>query len=132
MNPELIVAAMLNVPGITNLVGTRRAMGQLPQNTAFPAIGYTIVDSSPQPQQNYSGESQMARARIQLNPIGKSIAEVKSMLDAIRAAMDFKLHQTFAGKTVISCRLELLGPVEKDNDLGVWMQPVDYMLMWYE
>jgi hypothetical protein len=74
----------------------------------------------------------MARARIQINPIAKSIGDVKTILDAVRAAMDFKLQQVYATKTVISSRLELLGPIEKDDDLGVWTQPVDYMLMWYE
>lgn len=132
MNPELIVAAMLNVAGVTNLVGNRRAMGQLPQNTAFPALVYTIVDATPMPHLNYSVERQMARARIQINPIAKTIPEVKSILDAIRAAMDFKLQQVYATKTVISSRIELLGPIEKDDDLGVWTQSVDYMLMWYE
>lgn len=132
MNPELIVASMLNVAGVTNLVGSRRAMGQLPQNTAFPALVYTIVDSTPMPHLNYSVERQMARARIQINPIAKTIPEVKSILDAIRAAMDFKLQQVYANKTVISSRMELLGPIEKDDDLGVWTQSVDYMLMWYE
>jgi hypothetical protein len=132
MNPELIVASMLNVAGVTNLVGSRRAMGQLPQNSAFPALVYTIVDATPMPHLNYSVERQMARARIQINPIAKSIAEVKSILDAVRAAMDFKLQQVYANKTVISSRMELLGPIEKDDDLGVWTQSVDYMLMWYE
>ena len=132
MNPELIVASMLNVAGVTNLVGNRRAMGQLPQNTAFPALVYTIVDATPTPHLNYSGERQMARARIQINPIAKTIPEVKSILDAVRAAMDFKLQQVYATKTVISSRMELLGPIEKDDDLGVWTQSVDYMLMWYE
>lgn len=132
MNPELIVASMLNVAGITALVGNRRAMGQLPQNTAFPALVYTIVDATPMPHLNYSVERQMARARIQINPIAKTIPEVKSILDAIRAAMDFKLQQVYATKTVISSRMELLGPIEKDDDLGVWTQSVDYMLMWYE
>lgn len=132
MNPELIVAAMLNTTGINALVGNRKAMGQLPQNTTFPAIVYTIVDASPQPHLNYSSERQMARARIQVNVIAKSIAEIKAIFDAVRAAMDFKHQQVFASKTVISCRLELLSPVEKDNDIGVFMQPVDYILMWYE
>lgn len=132
MNPELIVAAMLNVAGVTNLVGNRRAMGQLPQNTAFPALVYTIVDATAMPHLNFSTERQMARARIQINPIAKSIPEVKSILDAVRAAMDFKLQQVYATKTVISSRMELLGPIEKDDDLGVWTQSVDYMLMWYE
>lgn len=132
MNPELIVASMLNVAGITSLVGSRRAMGQLPQNTAFPALVYTIVDATPMPHLNYSVERQMARARIQINPIAKSIPEVKSILDAVRAAMDFKLQQVYATKTIISSRMELLGPIEKDDDLGVWTQSVDYMLMYYE
>ena len=132
MNPELIVAAMLNTTAINALVGNRRAMAQLPKNSAFPAIVYTIVDSSAQPNLNYSGGRQMARARIQINPIAKSIGDVKTILDAVRAAMDFKLQQVYATKTVISSRLELLGPIEKDDDLGVWTQPVDYMLMWYE
>ncbi len=132
MNPELIVAAMLNVAGVTNLVGNRRAMGQLPQNTAFPALVYTIVDATPMPHLNYSVERQMARARIQINPIAKTISEVKSILEAVRAAMDFKFQQVFAGKTVISSRVELLGPIEKDDDIGVFTQSVDYMLMYYE
>lgn len=132
MNPELIVAAMLNTAGINALVGNRKAMGQLPQNTTFPAIVYTIVDASPQPHLNYSSERQMSRARIQVNVIAKSIAEIKAIFDAVRAAMDFKHQQVFASKTVISSRLELLSPVEKDNDIGVFMQPVDYILMWYE
>lgn len=132
MNPELIVAAMLNVAGVTALVGNRRAMGQLPQNTAFPAIVFTIVDATPMPNLNFSSGNQMARARIQINPIAKTIGEVKSILEAVRAAMDFKLQQVFAGKTVISSRVELLGPIEKDDDLGVFTQSVDYMLMYYE
>ena len=132
MNPELIVASMLNVAGVTALVGNRRAMGQLPQNTAFPAIVFTIVDATPMPNLNFSSGNQMARARIQINPIAKTIGEVKSILEAVRAAMDFKLQQVFAGKTVISSRVELLGPIEKDDDLGVFTQSVDYMLMYYE
>jgi hypothetical protein len=46
--------------------------------------------------------------------------------------MDFKLQQVFAGKTVISSRVELLGPIEKDDEIGVFTQSVDYMLMYYE
>ena len=132
MNPELIVASMLNNAGVIALVGDRRAMGQLPQNSAFPAIVFTIVDATPMPHLNFSIERQMARARIQINPIAKTIGEVKSILVAVRSAMDFKLQQVFAGKTVISSRVELLGPIEKDDEIGVFTQSVDYMLMYYE
>lgn len=132
MNPELIVASMLNNAGVIALVGNRRAMGQLPQNTAFPAIVFTIVDANPVPHLNFAIEPQMARARIQINPIAKTIGEVKDILSAVRSAMDFKLQQVFAGKKVISSRVQLLGPIEKDDDIGVFTQSVDYMLMYYE
>jgi hypothetical protein len=132
MNPELIIAAMLNTAGINALVSTRKAMVQLPQNTAFPALVYTIIDVVPQPHLNFSTERQMARARVQINPIAKTMAEVKSIHDQVRLAMDFKLQQTFAGKTVVSSRLDLVSSAEKDQDTGTWTQPADYLVYYYE
>lgn len=132
MNPELIIAAMLNTAGINALVSTRKAMVQLPQNTAFPALVYTIIDAIPQPHLHFSVERQMARARVQINPIAKTMAEVKSIHDQVRLAMDFKLQQTFAGKTVVSSRLDLVSSAEKDQDTGTWTQPADYLVYYYE
>lgn len=132
MNPELIIAAMLNTSGITVLVGTRKAMSQLPQNTAFPALVYTVIDAVPQPHLHYSVERQMARARVQINPLAKTMAEVKAIHDQVRSAMDFKHQQTYAGKTVISSRLDLFGSPEKDLDTGTWTQSADYMVSYYE
>lgn len=132
MNPELIIAAMLNTSGITALVGTRKAMSQLPQNTAFPALVYTVIDAVPLPHLHYSVERQMARARVQINPLAKTMAEVKAIHDQVRSAMDFKHQQTYAGKTVISSRLDLFGSPEKDLDTGTWTQSADYLVSYYE
>ena len=132
MNPELIIAAMLNTGGITALVSTRKAMTQLPQNTVFPALVYTVIDAIPLPHINYATERQMARARVQINPIAKTMAEVKSIHDQVRLAMDFKLQQTFAGKTVISSRLDIFSSPEKDLDTGTWTQSADYLVSYYE
>lgn len=132
MNPELIVAALLNVAGINALVGTRKALGQLPQNTAYPALVYQIVSGVPQPHLNYSGEPQMAQARIQINPLALTVGEVKAIHAAVRASMDFKLQQIVAGKRVVSCRLDNIGPADRDNEAGVWTQSADYLLMYYE
>jgi len=49
MNAEIIIANLLNVTGITNLVGNRRALGQLPQNTVMPALVYNIIDGVAEP-----------------------------------------------------------------------------------
>ena len=132
MNPELIVAAMLNTQGISALVGTRRAMTQLPQNTAFPALVYTVIDDIPLPNLRFNVVPQRAQARVQINPLAKTIAEVKTIHEQVRLAMDFKLQQTFAGKTVISSRLDIFGTPEKDLDTGIWTQSADYLLSYYE
>ncbi len=132
MNPELIIAAMLNTQGISALVGTRRAMTQLPQNTAFPALVYTVIDDIPLPNLRFSEVPQRAQARVQINPLAKTIAEVKAIHEQVRLAMDFKLQQTFAGKTVISSRLDIFGTPEKDLDTGIWTQSADYLMSYYE
>ena len=132
MNPELIIAAMLNTQGISALVGTRRAMTQLPQNTAFPALVYTVIDDIPLPNLRFNVVPQRAQARVQINPLARTIAEVKAIHEQVRLAMDFKLQQTFAGKTVISSRLDIFGTPEKDLDTGIWTQSADYLMSYYE
>ena len=132
MNAEIIVAALLNSTGINALVGTRKALGQLPQNTAYPAIVYQLIDNMPMPNVAYQYGAQRARARIQINPLAQTVAEIKSIHAAIRNVLDFKHQQTIAGKLVISCRLEMMQPMEKDIDANIWTQAVDYILDYYE
>jgi hypothetical protein len=131
MNPELIVAALLNQTAITALVGNRRALARLPQNSTYPGLVYQVVDAEPRPSVNYAVDN-MAFARIQINPIAVTLPEVKNIHAVVRTAIDFKHHQTFAGKLVVSCRFETLGPVDRDDDAGIWTQPADYILRWYE
>jgi hypothetical protein len=132
MNVEVIVAAFLNHPTITALVGNRRALYQLPQNSAMPAIVYNIIDNIPQPVVNFSEGPQMARARVQINVLANTIAEVKNIHAAIRARMDFKHHQTVANKLVVSSRIDIMGPMDRDENTGVFNQPTDYFVMYYE
>ena len=132
ISAELIVATMLNTPAVVALVGTRRALVQLPPNSPMPALVYTVIDSKPTPNVAYQLGEQRALARIQINPLAATIGEVKAIHDAVRSVLDFK-HQTIVvGQKVISCRLDLMGPVDKDSDAGVWTQPYDYLLNFVE
>lgn len=132
MNAELIIASLLNAAAITNLVGNRRALGQLPQNSAYPALVYQLIDNIPRPNIAYQNGPQRTIARFQINPLAGSIAEVKSIHEAIRSVIDFKHHQTVAGKLVVSCRLDMMQSMEKDIDSNIWTQPADYILSYYE
>lgn len=131
MSAELIIANMLNTATITNIVGSRRALAQLPQNAAYPALVYQVITDVAQPHINYATERQMSRARVQFNPLAKDIATMKSIHTALRTVFDFKHNLTIGSSTVISVRLESLGVVERDNDTGIWTQPSDYILMYY-
>ncbi len=132
ISAELIIATMLNTPAIVALVGNRRALAQLPPNTPMPALVYNVIDSKPTPNLNYQLGEQRALARIQINPLATTIGEVKTIHEAVRAALDFK-HQTIViDQKFISCRLDLMGSVDKDTDAGVWTQPYDYLLNFVE
>ena len=132
MNAEIIVASLLNNAAITNIVGARRALGQLPQNTAMPALVYQIIDGVPEPNVAYQVGAQRALARIQINPLGLTIPDVKSIHAAVRSVLDFKHQQTVAGKLVISCRFDTMREISKDIDSGIWTQSADYILRYYE
>jgi hypothetical protein len=132
MNAEIIIASLLNKTAITNLVGNRRALGQLPQNTAMPALVYNIIDGVPEPNVAYQVGNQRAFARIQINPLALTIPELKSIHAAVRSSIDFAHQQTVAGKLVISCRFDTIREMTRDIDSGIWTQPADYILRYYE
>jgi hypothetical protein len=132
MNAEIIIASLLNKTAITAIVGNRRALGQLPQNTAMPALVYNIIDGIAEPNVAYNVGEQRAFARIQINPLALTIPDVKSIHAAVRSSIDFTHQQTVAGKLVISCRFDNINEMTRDIDSGIWTQSVDYILRYYE
>lgn len=132
MNPELIIASLLSDSSIASLVSTRRALGQLPQNTAYPALVYNVIDGMPQPNVAYQNGSQRAFVRFQINPLAQNIADVKAIHAAVRNVLDFKHQQTIAGKLIVSCRFDSIQPMEKDLDANIWTQSADYVMTYYE
>lgn len=132
MNPESIIDAWLQDASITSIVG-RAAVGQLPQNKSFPGLVYSVITAFPEPTIDAQNKSpQLAQARIQFNPLAKDIATVKAIMAALRSLLDFKHQVTIDGKLVMSMRLIDCGPAERDADSGIWTQPIDYRLRWYE
>ena len=132
MNPELIIASLLSDSTIAALVSTRRSLAQLPQNTAYPALVYNVIDGLPQPNVAYQNGLQRAFVRFQINPLAQNIADVKAIHAAVRNVLDFKHQQTVAGKLIVSCRFDSIQPMEKDLDANIWTQSADYVMTYYE
>lgn len=130
MSAELITAALLNVAGVTGLVGTRVACAQLPQNTALPALVYDVVDDVPLLPINASAGPQLMQSRVQLTALAITLGECASVQAAVLAALNLK-SGSIAGKTVVSVVEDFAGPRTHDDDASVWASPKDFIITWY-
>lgn len=131
MSAELITAALLNVSGVTSLVGTRRAVSQLPQGTAMPALVYESISTMPVMAVNASFGAQLLTSRVQVTALAVNAAGVDSVLSAVMAAMNLK-SGTYATKSVVSVVRDLRTGISKDNDAGIWYASQDFIIYFYE
>lgn len=132
MSTEAIIAAWLTAPSITALVGTRVALHELPQGTAYPNLVYTVLSVVPDPVVAYLEGPQRAWSRVQINAQALTISEVLVMHDALRALMDFQHMVSIGGKTIVSSRIDTSGALSKDVMTLAWTKPVDYKLYHYD
>lgn len=125
-----VAAALLNQPGITALVGNRRALKQLAPGTTYPALVYSVVDVSPTAYvDDASGYEAM---RLQVNPLATTIGGVQQIHDAVQQALDGLAQQTFAGRRVIAVRRDVVGPEDNATDdagVTVWTWSRDYIVI---
>lgn len=131
MSAELITAALLNVSGVTSLVGTRRAVSQLPQGTAMPALVYESISTMPVMAVNASFGAQLLMSRMQVTALADNAAGVDSVLSAVMVAMNLK-SGTYATKSVVSVVRDLRTGISKDNDAGIWYASQDFIIHFYE
>lgn len=131
MGIEQIAGALLNVSGVTSIVGSRRAVAQLPQGTAMPSIVYDVVSTMPVITMNAASGPQLLISRVQVTALADSADGVQTLLTAVIAAMNLK-SGTYSGSVVASVVRDLRTQITKDNDAGVWYASQDFMVHWYE
>lgn len=132
MTIEAIVHSMLSDGRVAAKVADRVALARLPQNTPYPALVYRVVSVTPTSTVDCLTTPQRAAARVQINPLAIDAVDVTAIHAAVREVMDLRLGEQIAGKHVVSCRLEFVGQMDRDDTAGVWTQPVDYRIAWYE
>ena len=131
MSIEAVFSSLLNVSGITTLVGANRAMVKLPQGATYPALVWTPISAVPEPPINAPAQSQLVRARVQVTALARTLAEVRQVQDAVRAAVEYQ-HGSIAGTDVVSITRELIGPYDSDETARMWSQPVDFLVLYYD
>lgn len=72
------------------------------------------------------------RSRVQVSVLAKTYAEVKAAHEAVRKALLFKsgsIGTAVGAVRVNSITRDAIGADERDDELGLYMQSVDYLLL---
>lgn len=124
---EGVIHSMLNLSAVTDVVGSRIALAQLPQGSEYPAIVYNITSNAPH-RQTYCKPTQTARVRVQINPLAPSFGLVNELHAKIKEVMEC-VDVIKGGHKVLSCRYENTSRADKDDFSGMWTSAADYILL---
>lgn len=129
MRAESVVYKLITADAaVTALVGAKVFPGRLPQNTVMPAVAYELVSSNEILPINAQAGGVLLKSRVQVSVLAKTYVEIKTIHEAIRKAVLFQ-RGLIAGVCVISITRYLIGPDMRDDQLGLYMQGVDYLLV---
>lgn len=132
MRAEKVIFSLIGSDaGVIAVVGARIYPARLPQNTTMPAIAYQVVSGMEIAPIDAQAGYQIMRTRVQVTAMGKNYADVKSTLEAVRLACLYK-SGTIAGVKVISITRDNVGPDLRDDDLSIYIQSIDFIVMHYE
>lgn len=124
---EDIIDSLLRETALTSVVGQKIALYQLPQGSDYPAVVYSII-SNPGIQ-HLCVSPTTARARIQINPLAKTMGQVNDLHVICRSLLESDSAKIEGGIRMISCRFDSFGPATKDEFTGMWTKPADYILI---
>lgn len=128
MKAEAITHALLIGAGaVTAIVGTRVFPVVLPEKQPTPAIVYEVVSSVRIGAIDAYAPTHLARTRVQVNLLTVDHNVLRTLRDAVVAAMQFQ-RGAIGGATVHSVLLGNEGPDSFDDELRVFHRPIDFLL----
>jgi len=129
MSAEAVTYALLTGAGpVTSVVGTRIYPAMLPEGIATPAIVYSLVTAVPLPAIDATSPTHLTRSRVQVDLLGSDFAQLRSLRDAVVAALRFQ-RGTQGGYFVNAVWLDHEGPITHDEQLSLWHRPVDFIVL---
>lgn len=132
MRAEHVIYTLLSAAsGVAAVVGARIFPSKLPQNTLMPAIAYQVISGVELTPIDAQAGYQVMRTRVQVTAMAKNYLEVKSALEAARVACLYK-NGTIGGIKVLSITRDNVGADLRDDDLSIYIQSIDFIVMHYE
>ena len=127
MTCETAVYSLLNVAGVTAIVGTRIYPIVLPVSVPTPAIVYELISSWRGGALDAYAATHLTHARVQVNLLSADHAVLLTMRAAVFAAMQFR-RGALGGVTVHSVIPSGEGPDQYDPEMRLFLRPVDFTL----
>lgn len=123
---EAIVAEMLSA-----VAGGRCYPQFRPQSGTLPACVWDVVSLFPQSRISQSLGPSLWQARVQVNCVAGSFAELLALADDVQGAMHLK-SGTYATKHVSSSLLDQKYQSEADQESSQYLQPIDFIITFYD
>jgi hypothetical protein len=131
MSAEKVINTLLKADAtVTGFVADRIYPEQLPQNCALPAIVIEAVSSTDAPVLD-ARAGDLVKARIQVTVLAADYATKKQIMRAVWQALRYQ-RGTVDGVSVTSITRSLEGPDQRDDDRGVTLQSVDWLVTFYD
>ena len=128
MSIERVTYALLSGAGaVTSIVGTRIYPVVLPQGQGAPALVYEPISATRAGAIDAYATTHLTRGRVQVNLVVATYPELHPLREAVKAAMQFQ-RGLIGGVTVHSIVHAGEGPVQYDQQLGLFSQPIDFLI----
>lgn len=129
---KAIRALLVGSAGLTALVPAESVWpGQAPQGASMPAIVVSTVSAGELTTIDALAGYGLARARVSVVALARDYASVKQILEQVRVACNYQ-RGTVGGVTVVSVIRDIYGPDDRDDDLGIFMQSLDFQVTYRE
>jgi hypothetical protein len=102
-----------------------------PTLTTCPAVVTHFLWMSPEPTLSQSAGANLYTARVQADCFEQTYAGLKTLVDAVRAAVHLK-SGVFAGKTLASSVLDMVSQDEYDSENSIFAQSVVFQILYYD
>ena len=138
MSAEKVIHTLLaGAAAVTAVVGAGNIWpGELPQGTVLPALGIShLVTPAELTTMDAQAAYRLVQTRIEVTLLARNDANgyvvLKDLLDKVRKACNYA-HGTIGGISVGSVLVDTIGPDQRDSDLGVLSQTIDFLVTWQQ
>lgn len=129
MSAEAAVYSLLAAaPAVTALVAMRIYPGQLPEGQPPPALVIEHISSVRLGRLDAQAPTHPTQTRMQVNLLAATYPQLKALRDAVTAALQFQ-RGALGGGVVIAILPDQAGPDLVDAGLGVFFQPLDFLVV---